>query len=133
MKKAILIIFLMVAFLGNSETLNKAVILMPEAIRPYEAIWSAVCQVESCGDKFAYNPKEQATGISQIRPIRVLDYNIRTGKKYTLTDMYDIEVSKEVFMYYACRIKDRDEIIKRWNGFGVQTEIYLQKVLTKIN
>ena len=133
MKKAILIIFLSAAFLGNSETLNKAVILLPEAIRPYEAIWSAVCEVETENDPFAYNPTEQATGISQIRPIRVLDYNIRTGKKYTLVDMYDVEISKEVFMYYACRIVDRDEIIKRWNGSGFQTEIYLKKVLTKIN
>jgi hypothetical protein len=133
MKKAILTIVLMVAFLSNSETVERAVILLPEAIRPYEAIWNAVCEVESSGDRFAYNPTEQATGISQIRPIRVLDYNIRTGKKYTLIDMYDVEISKEVFMYYACRIVDRDEIIKRWNGRGLKAEIYLKKVLTKIN
>ena len=62
----------------------------------------------------AYNAKEKATGIAQVRPIRLKDFNKSTGKNYKLSDMYDINKSKEVFMYYVSY--NLEETIRCWNG-----------------
>jgi hypothetical protein len=70
-------------------------------INPYEDIWQAVCMEESNMDPNAYNPLEEATGISQIRPIRLEEYNKLTGKNYTMKDMFNPLISKEIFMFYA--------------------------------
>jgi len=99
----------------------------------YDQIWQAVCMVESSGNPLAYNLKENAVGISQIRQIRIDEYNQRTGKDYKLIEMYDVEKSKEVFMYYAHLLKDPDLIIRKWNGSGPMTYIYLTKVKEKLD
>lgn len=120
-----LILFTLICQVPAKMTL---LIRMSEKIQPYEKIWLAVCQVESRMDPMAYNPKEQATGISQIRPIRIKDYNQRTGKNYKLSEMFDPIKSKEVFMYYACKLEDPDLLTRKWNGSGKQTYKYLSKV-----
>ena len=94
----------------------------------YENIWHAVCVIESSGNPLAYNLEENAVGISQIRQIRIDDYNNRTGKNYQLIEMYDPVKSKEVFMYFANLLKDPDLIIRKWNGSGPMTYVYLKKV-----
>ena len=99
-------------------------------IRPYEALWDAVSMIESSKDSMAYNASEQATGIVQIRPIRLKDYNTRTGNRLKLSEMYSIKISKEIFLYYATKYHytDYEVIAKRWNGSGYLTEIYWGKV-----
>ena len=72
---------------------------------PYEAFWLAVVAVESKGDTLAYNPKEQSTGICQIRPVRLKDYVKRTGNCYTLHDCFDYAISKKIFNYYMTRYR----------------------------
>ena len=96
----------------------------------YEKIWNAVIHVESRGNPMAYNPDEGATGIAQIRQIRVDDYNRRTGSNYLLEQMYDPDISKEIFMYYARLIgyENPEWIARRWNGSGRMTVIYWNKV-----
>jgi hypothetical protein len=97
---------------------KEIIITMTEPIQPYEALWLAVCLVESGNNRFAINKKEQAYGIAQIRKVRLKDYEKRTGIHYELKDMFDINRSKSVFMYYAMRIgeNDQEKIIRCWNG-----------------
>lgn len=105
------------------------VIIKPEPMDIYERLMQAILEVESGGDTLAYNPEEEACGPFQIRPIRLTDYNIRTGKKYKMRDCYTMRVSQEVFLYYARIIGPNYETIaKRWNGSGEKTIIYWSKV-----
>jgi hypothetical protein len=73
---------------------------------------------------------EEAIGAFQIRPIRLLDYNQRTGKNYKIEDCYNFEISKEIFLYYAGKIGSREyeTIARKWNGSGVTTLDYWEKV-----
>lgn len=97
-------------------------------IRPYETVWQAVCYYESKNDPFAYNPKEGATGIAQIRQCRVDHFNELTGKDYTLHDCYDPDISKEIFMEFARIYRDPEIIARRWNGSGKMTEKYWRNI-----
>ena len=95
-------------------------------IEPYEALIEAVVMVESGGDVMAYNRKEQACGAFQVRPIRLRDYNLSTGSHYKLTDMYDYETAKKVFLYY-CQ-GDYETVSRNWNGSGPKTDDYWDKI-----
>jgi hypothetical protein len=101
-----------------------------EPIQPYAKIIYAIGMVEGNCDTLAYNPVEKAYGYFQIRPIRLMDYNQRTGSHYVIKDMYDFNKAKTVFMYYADKIgyQNRDKIIRDWNGSGKATYKYLKKV-----
>jgi hypothetical protein len=109
-------------------------IVVPAPVDIYERLLAAVMQVESAGDTLAYNPLEDAYGPLQIRPIRLLDYNRRTGKTYVMRDCYRPVISKEIFLYYAVLLGPDFEIIaKRWNGSGVKTIDYWARVKTVLN
>jgi len=101
-----------------------------ESVDVYERLINAVTQVESLGDHLAYNLNEEAVGAFQIRPIRILDYNQRTGKEYTIENCFNYDVSEEVFLYYAKLIgyPDYEKIARDWNGSGEATLIYWEKV-----
>jgi hypothetical protein len=81
-------------------------------------------------DTLAYNPLEEATGIFQIRPIRLQDYNNRTGSKYKMSDLFDYEVSEKIFLYFADQIGpyDMEQIARRWNGSGHMTTFYWNRI-----
>jgi hypothetical protein len=107
----------------------------PIPVNPYVNLLMAMMQVESSYDTLAFNPLEEAYGLLQIRPIRILDYNRRTGKNYIMHDCYNPDISIEIFMFYASRLGPGYEIIARkWNGSGVKTTEYwdrVKKVLDK--
>jgi len=108
-------------------------ILRDEPIQPYERIWQAVITVESGGDSLAVGDKhlkEKSYGISQLRRVRIEDYNARTGSHYTVQDAFSPEVSKRIFMYFAELIGpyDTDLIIRAWNGISPKSYKYLAKV-----
>lgn len=128
--KRILIILAMSLIVGRATAPPNDRIYLPEAnqIKPFERAWQAVCIVESNNNPRAYNPIEMATGVSQIRPIRLNDYNKRTGKNYKLEDCYDVEISKEIFMYYCSNPYDIEKTCKSWNGSGPKTEEYWSKI-----
>ena len=115
---------------------NRLVIVQAEKIRPYEAVFNAVCKVESNNDPLAIGDKhleEYSYGVAQIRQIKLDDYFNRTGIRYTTTDMFDVAKSKEVFTYHMMQYNDTDLAIRRWNGKGIKTYAYLDKVKKHLN
>jgi hypothetical protein len=66
------------------------VITRPEPVEPFKTLIYAIGMVETSLDTLAYNAEEEATGFFQIRPVRVDDYNKRTGSNLTLKDMYQL-------------------------------------------
>lgn len=123
--------FMIILFLALFQTISgpplyEVVICQPEEITPYEAIWKATCKVESGNNPFVIgdrNLKKKSYGIVQIRESRLKDYYKRTGIRYSVTDMFDVNKSKEVFMFY-CSGSDLEAISRRWNGGdrGMQKE-----------
>jgi len=101
-----------------------------EPINPFKPLINAIGAVECDYDTLAYNPEEMATGYFQIRPIRIEDYNRRTGSTYELTDMFNYQIAEKVFLYYASEIGpyDLEKISKSWNGSGPKTIEYWNKV-----
>ena len=89
----------------------------------------AVIYIESRGDSLAYNTKEKAVGVLQIRPIMLREVNrvLRKNKvpgKYVLQDRYSQEKSIEMFKIMAEQV-NQDElsqmqffeiVARRWNG-----------------
>jgi len=139
MKKALIMFLLCCSSLAGFCPENKTIPMIMDGrgiFKPYEPIRRAVGIVESNLNPKAYNKAENAVGMYQIRQIRITDYNRRTGKSYTLEEMYDPIKSEEVFMYYARQIgwRNEEKIIRCWNGGpnGMrinQTKVYYQKVL----
>jgi hypothetical protein len=99
-------------------------------IEPYRQLIHAIGMVETKWDTLAYNPVEQATGVFQIRPIRLKDYNKRTGSKYKMKDLFNYKISEEIFLYYAAKSgpNDFERIARKWNGSGSQTIYYWDRV-----
>jgi hypothetical protein len=99
-------------------------------IEPFGKLINAIGMVETGNDTHAYNPKEEAVGFLQIRPVRVQDYNKRTGSNYTINDMYSYKISEEIFLYYALKIGpyDLERIARNWNGSGTETLAYWTQV-----
>ena len=94
----------------------------------------AIGIVETKGDTLAYNPVEEAAGYFQIRPIRLLDYNNRTGSTYIMKDLYNYEISEKIFLYFADLIGpyDFEQIARRWYGSGQLTIDYWKRIKEKL-
>lgn len=134
MKLRLAIVFLLLASRATAPEMKSLALIESTPVNIYERLMRAVIQVESMGDTMAYNPLENAYGPFQIRPIRLLDYNQRTGKKYTMKDCYSISVSREIFLYYARHIgSDYETIARRWNGSGEKTIEYWRKVRNELS
>jgi hypothetical protein len=133
MKKILLLLFALMPLAAKCPPDYCLPIKRAEGIKPYWRVYQAVRQVESSCNPFAYNPTEGAVGELQIRKCRVDHYNNLTGKNYTLVDCYDPEISKEIFMYFAEKLKDSERICREWNGgalgrYKPSTEIYWRKI-----
>jgi hypothetical protein len=83
-------------------------ITRPDPIKPYTGLIHAIGMVETKGDTLAYNPVEQAVGVFQIRPVRLKDYNKRTGSRYIMKDLYNYKISEKIFLYYASKASPND-------------------------
>ena len=101
-----------------------------------DTLLNAVMAVESNFDTMAYNSKENAVGVLQIRPIMVHEVNRLLGEdKYTLKDRWSKAKSIEMFNVIRSHLKGAsDEEIARtwnggWNGYKKQNTLkYWQKV-----
>jgi hypothetical protein len=124
------LLFLSVPFRASSPDINSFVVFAQEPIEPYKQLIYAIGFVETMNNNMAYNPLEEATGIFQIRPIRLKDYNIRTGSSYKMKDLYDYKISEEIFLYFADQVGpyDLEQIARRWNGSGHMTTYYWNRI-----
>lgn len=109
---------------------NSLVILKSAPIEPYKKLIYAIGMVETKCDTLAYNPVEEAVGYFQIRPIRLRDYNKRTGNRYKMKDLFNYEISEKIFLYYASQIGpyDFERIARKWNGSGPRTIHYWNRI-----
>jgi len=131
LRKAVFIpVFLLLALRLAAPEQKFIYLTEPLPVEPFASLMYAIAMVETAGNVNAYNPVEEAAGIFQIRPVRVTDFNIRTGSSYELSDMFDYEISKEVFLYYASRMGpyNFEQIAKNWNGSGPGTIEYWERV-----
>jgi hypothetical protein len=105
-------------------------VFKPVPVEPYKKLALAIGIVETKCDTLAYNPLENAAGIFQIRPIRLIDYNSRTRSSYSRKDLFKYEISEKIFMYYADQIGpyNLELIAKKWNGSGHQTSNYWNRI-----
>ncbi len=60
-----------------------------------------IAQIESSNNPNAYNKRTQATGLYQITPICLKEYNnFHPSKKLVMRDMFDPNKSKQVAVWY---------------------------------
>lgn len=132
MKKFLFIVLLFSTHKAIAPDVKIITLFKTYPVNIYDRLVKAIVCVESGGDTLAYNILEDAYGAFQIRPIRLLDYNQRTGNSYSVKDCYRFEISKEIFLYYATRTPSNNfEVISRnWNGSGPMTHDYWRKVKT---
>jgi hypothetical protein len=131
LKKIVAITFLMtLAFKVFAPTSESLIVVRNFPVQPYKNLIHAIGMVETQYDTLAYNPLEEAVGYFQIRPIRLEDYNSRTGSTYSRQDLFNYNISEKIFLYYATGIGpyDFERIAKTWNGSGKSTILYWDQV-----
>lgn len=103
-------------------------------INPFEPLMYAIGMVETMCNTMAYNEFEDAVGIFQIRQVKVDEYNRQTNGNYKLSDMYDYEVSRKVFLHFASKVGpyNFEKIAKAWNGSGPMTEFYWARIRSRL-
>ena len=96
---------------------NSVLVIQPEAIRPYEALFNITCRIESSYRPFAIGDNGKSFGITQIQQIRLDDYFNLTGIRYTTDDCFNVDVSREIWIYYACQFHpfEYKKIARDWN------------------
>jgi len=115
MKQTILSLLLL-AFISTQSMWYDRPIEQPIAI---DTLLMAVMAVESNFDTMAYNEKENAVGVLQIRPIMVREVNRLLGEdKYTLKDRWSKAKSIEMFNILRSHLKGAsdEQIARTWNG-----------------
>ena len=124
------LLLLSVVFRAASPDMESIIIFDKPPVEPYKTLIHAIGMVETMQDTLAYNFLEEAVGYFQIRPIRLEDYNKRTGNKYTMKDLFDYKVSEKIFIYYADQVGpyDFEQIARKWNGSGHQTSHYWKRI-----
>jgi hypothetical protein len=130
-KKIISITFLLaLALKVFAPTSESMIVVRPLPVEPFINLIHAIGMVETQYDTLAYNPLEEAVGYFQIRPIRLMDYNIRTGSTYSMKDLFNYRISEKIFLYYAAEIGpyNFERIAKTWNGSGKNTILYWDQV-----
>ncbi len=132
LKKIKIVCFILLSFSirVSAPSVQSLVIFNLAPIEPYKQLAFAVGMVETKGDTLAYNPLEGAVGVFQIRPIRLIDYNKRTGSSYSRNDLFNYETSEKIFLYFADQIGpyNLEQIAKRWNGSGHLTNNYWNRI-----
>lgn len=133
MKQTLLFTLLMLGLNVYAPENRGLYVLRAYAVNIYEPLIRAVVMVESNGDLWALNVKEQATGAFQIRPVRLAHFNKLTGKRYVMPDMFNYTKAREVFLYFAVWYdRDFEVIARNWNGSGSMTDDYWNRVKDKL-
>jgi hypothetical protein len=126
----ITLLLITIPYQASSPTVDSLIIFDSPPVEPYKQLIYAIGFVETMNDNLAYNPIEQAAGIFQIRPIRLQDYNRRTGSEYIMKDLFDYEISERIFLYYADLTGpyNLEQIARKWNGSGHMTTYYWNRI-----
>ena len=90
----------------------------------WNPVMDAIIQVESKGNPKAHNKNGDCAGILQITPGLVKQCNTwlkakKSKKRYTLTDRYNVQKSKEMCVMvqsYYNKSNDVEKAIRIWNG-----------------
>lgn len=105
-----------------------AVLLASAAVHaaPTGRLWHAICTVESGGDPDAYNRKERAAGIAQIRPVCLKDVNriarLRgVDDRFTCADRHDTEAARRMWVLY---LEHYGQDYRRRTGRTATAEVY---------
>jgi hypothetical protein len=124
------VLFLGLGFRAFAPENGSLVLVRTIPVEPFSTLIHAIGMVETQYDTLAYNPLEEAVGYFQIRPIRLEDYNSRTGSTYSMNDLFNYGISEKIFLYYAVEIGpyDFERIAKTWNGSGKSTILYWEQV-----
>ena len=94
--------------------------------------------VESGGDPRAYNARENAAGVLQVRPVMVQEVNRLLGyEEFTDQDRWCPVRSEQMAVIFADRHGYKpEEFARRWNAGsnwrGRQASAYWQKVLSSL-
>lgn len=109
----------------------------------WNKVIDAIIEVESNGNPKARNGK--SVGVLQITPVLVAECNqILKGrnskKRYKLSDRYNVEKSKEMFVLIQSKhnaLNNIEKAIRLWNGgihYNVRrTQRYFEKVMRAMN
>ena len=129
-KYVLVLVLLLITLNALAPSRQSLVILETSPVKPYDRLIHAIGIVETGGDTLSYNPVEEATGFFQIRPVRLADYNKRTGKDYKMKDLFSYRISEEIFLYYAKMMGpyNYEKIARGWNGSGKKTYLYWNRV-----
>lgn len=63
----------------------------------------AIKHIESRGNPLAYNKHSQARGLYQITPICLKEYNIYNNTDYSLNDLFNPNINKEIAKWYLTK------------------------------
>lgn len=100
-------------------TTDTTAVEQPTAADTLWAMAEAFAWVESRGDHMAYNEKEDAVGLLQIRPIMVREANRLLGEEaFTMADRWEPMESIDIFctvMEHLNPTLDIDKAIDIWN------------------
>jgi hypothetical protein len=131
LRKLVLVsVLLSVTLMAMAPSRESLVIFQSTPVQPYKRLIHAIGIVETKCDTLSYNPVEKATGYFQIRPVRLEDYNKRTGSHLKMKDLFNYKISEKIFLYYARKIGpyDPEKIARSWNGSGHKTAYYWDRV-----
>ncbi len=128
--KILFFLLLSLSLRVSAPTFKSFTIFELAPVEPYKKLAFAVGMVETECDTLAYNPLESAVGYFQIRPIRLIEYNKRTGNRFTRNDLFNYETSEKIFLYFADQIGpyNLEQIAKKWNGSGHLTINYWNRI-----
>ena len=136
----ILLTTIMICFKLSAPPSGAVAIFETPGYNPFESLWNATCIVESGKDRFAIGDNGKSWGIAQIQQSRLNDYFNRTGIRYTLQDMFDVQKSRQIFMFYAGLHGpyQQERICRMWNGgWNYQriraTKVYYRKIQAHLN
>jgi len=105
----------------------------------YRTVFTAIAKIESSLNPKAYNRKENAVGIVQIRKLYLIDANKQLGTNYKHRDCYDVTVSYKLFKAYMKGYKATtfEECIRlhnlgpRWKRKSWKADIFYNKVIER--
>jgi len=80
---------------------------------------SIIAVIESSGNPLAYNPNTKATGLYQITPICLEEYNNYHKVKFTQKDLFKPDINKKIASWYLYR---RIPEMLMVNGYSPSTE-----------